>query len=163
MSTASTPSPALHRRTAPIALPGSDPTSAADRAMVPLIEVSRIGADDRVKVIGHNVLTHLLALVRAGCRSATAITPHFPVGRADAVDVVWIVGVSDVEREVAPVLRGAGAARLVAIELRDDTLVDGLRHLLHRFGLRTAHHAVDAGTGACIITARRPTWRYDAA
>lgn len=82
-----------------------------------LVAASRILPSDRVLVFGYHVLDHLVGLARCGVETALGLYAGQPYRPREAADVVWFVGVADIEIEVARLLGSVGMPRLIAVEL----------------------------------------------
>jgi len=123
-----------------------------------LVAASGIVARDRVVVVGHKTLDHLLALVRIGCWNAAAIRPEAAAHLIEAADVVWVTDVAGND-ELETIIHGVAAPRIVAFELPGDGAKGDLRRLLGKLRAKglvetSIYHAAD---GSVIVTTR-PTW-----
>jgi hypothetical protein len=124
-----------------------------------LNDISAIGPDDHVAIIGHHTLDSLLGLVRNGCSNVAAARPDYPCHLAETADIVWITDVPAFDAEIVAIIRGLAAARVVAVTVAHGQATDrlpGLFDLLRAKGLTTVTtHAVTGGT---VIVASRPAW-----
>jgi hypothetical protein len=124
-----------------------------------LIAASQIQPGDHVKVIGRSVVNHLVALARCGCASATSVHPSSLFAQRQAADVLWIIGVDDIETILPAALRAIGTPRVVAIELPPGADWGKLQPVIRQLtgmGLVTCttHDVADR----LIFVASRPVW-----
>jgi hypothetical protein len=108
-------------------------------------------------VIGRHLAEHLVALVRAGCRSATGVDPSSLTLRRERANVVWLAGLDEVTPLVESALAKMDAARLVAIELAETISLTRLKPLMRKLrDLGLVSQAFHHVAGRVVVTAQKP-------
>jgi len=124
-----------------------------------LVAVAEVSISDRVLIVGRNVIDHVVALVRAGCKTVSSLSAELSLPQKEPVDILWFRGVADVRGRLDSALRGTLTPRLAVIEVDGTEANTQMRPIVRQLRgkgfVRFSIHRT--GQGAALVAAR-PAW-----